>query len=90
MYLNAKVFVQTTLKITSYKMKKIGKIGQGFVGAAVREGLKNFYDLITFDLNGDCKYAKYDDRLGKSHCSVPGRMRISVMVDTVFQGTFQH
>lgn len=35
-------------------MKKIGIIGQGFVGTAVREGLKNFYDLVTFDLNGQC------------------------------------
>jgi nucleotide sugar dehydrogenase len=30
-------------------MKKIGIIGQGFVGTAIREGLKNFYDIQTYD-----------------------------------------
>ena len=35
-------------------MKKIGIIGQGFVGNSVREGLNNFFETITFDINGDC------------------------------------
>ena len=35
-------------------MKKIGIIGQGFVGTAVREGFKNFCEIVTFDLNGQC------------------------------------
>ena len=30
---------------------KIGIIGQGFVGSAIREGLNNFYDVLTFDLD---------------------------------------
>ena len=30
---------------------KIGIIGQGFVGTAVREGFKNFFDVETFDIN---------------------------------------
>lgn len=30
---------------------KIGIIGQGFVGSAIREGLKNFYKVNTYDLN---------------------------------------
>ena len=30
---------------------KIGIIGQGFVGTAVYEGLKNFFDIETFDIN---------------------------------------
>ena len=30
---------------------KIGIIGQGFVGTAIREGLKKFYDLRVYDLN---------------------------------------
>ncbi len=30
-------------------MKKIGIIGQGFVGTAIREGLKTFYDIETYD-----------------------------------------
>ena len=30
---------------------KIGIIGQGFVGSAIREGLKNFYNVKTYDLD---------------------------------------
>ena len=30
---------------------KIGIIGQGFVGTAVREGVKNFFNIETFDIN---------------------------------------
>ena len=30
---------------------KIGIIGQGFVGTAVKEGLKQFYEIDTFDLD---------------------------------------
>ena len=30
---------------------KIGIIGQGFVGSAIREGLKNYYEILTFDLD---------------------------------------
>jgi len=32
-------------------MQKIGIIGQGFVGAAVREGMKNHYDIKCFDID---------------------------------------
>ncbi len=35
-------------------MKQIGIIGQGFVGTAVKEGFKNFCEVLTFDLNGQC------------------------------------
>ncbi len=35
-------------------MEKIGIIGQGFVGTAVKEGMKNYYDVRTFDVNGNC------------------------------------
>ena len=30
-------------------MSKIGVIGQGFVGSAVREGMKNYFTVITYD-----------------------------------------
>ena len=30
---------------------KIGIIGQGFVGSAIREGLKSFYKVSTYDLD---------------------------------------
>ena len=32
----------------------LGVIGQGFVGGAVNEGMKNFFNMVTFDLNGNC------------------------------------
>ena len=37
-------------------MKKdtIGIIGQGFVGSAVYEGLKEHYHIQTYDINGEC------------------------------------
>ena len=30
-------------------MERIGIIGQGFVGSAVREGMKSFFDIVAFD-----------------------------------------
>jgi UDP-glucose 6-dehydrogenase len=33
---------------------KLGIIGQGFVGGAVYQGMKNFFDVVTFDINGNC------------------------------------
>lgn len=30
-------------------MKTIGIIGQGFVGSAVREGMKNYFDVVVYD-----------------------------------------
>jgi len=29
----------------------VGVIGQGFVGSAIREGLKNFYPVMTYDID---------------------------------------
>jgi UDPglucose 6-dehydrogenase len=37
-------------------MKKIGIIGQGFVGTAVREGMKNHYEVLCYDKDGS-KYS---------------------------------
>ena len=31
------------------KIKNLGIVGQGFVGSAVREGMKNYYDVHTYD-----------------------------------------
>jgi len=36
------------------KIEKIGIIGQGFVGTAVREGLQNYFTVLTHDKNGKC------------------------------------
>lgn len=33
---------------------KLGVIGQGFVGGSVYEGMKNYFETFTFDLNGNC------------------------------------
>lgn len=33
---------------------KIGIIGQGFVGNAVYQGMKSYFDISTFDINGNC------------------------------------
>ena len=32
---------------------KIGIVGQGFVGSAIREGLKNFYEVLTYDIDSE-------------------------------------
>tara|TARA_A100001515_G_scaffold51808_1_gene40857 strand:- start:41 stop:895 length:855 start_codon:yes stop_codon:yes gene_type:complete len=32
-------------------MTTIGIVGQGFVGTAIREGLSNFYDILTYDID---------------------------------------
>jgi|TARA_B100000700_G_scaffold331302_1_gene462989 UDPglucose 6-dehydrogenase len=32
-------------------MDKIGIVGQGFVGTAVKEGLQKYFNILTFDLN---------------------------------------
>ena len=31
------------------EIKRIGIVGQGFVGSAVREGLKPYFDIVTYD-----------------------------------------
>ena len=33
-------------------MKKIGIVGQGFVGNAIYQKFKNYYDIKTFDIKG--------------------------------------
>ena len=35
-------------------MKRIGIVGQGYVGTAVREVFSKYYETNTFDLNGNC------------------------------------
>ena len=45
---------------------KIGIIGQGFVGTAVREGLKNFFNIETFDINKESTCASIEEVCNKS------------------------
>jgi UDPglucose 6-dehydrogenase len=59
-------------------MEKIGVIGQGFVGSAVREGMKNYYDVRTFDLNGNCNELSLDElinQVNETFLCVPTPMR---------------
>lgn len=46
-------------------MEKIGIIGQGFVGNAVREGMKKYFDVRTFDINGNCNESSLKELLEK-------------------------
>ena len=40
---------------------KIGIIGQGFVGSAIREGLKDYYDVLTYDIDKSKCNSKHVD-----------------------------
>ena len=45
---------------------KIGIVGQGFVGTAVREGLKDYHKVNTFDLVQECTCDSLDSLMDKS------------------------
>lgn len=40
---------------------KIGIIGQGFVGSAIKAGLENFYDILTYDLEPSKCNSSHED-----------------------------
>jgi len=44
---------------------KLGVIGQGFVGGAVYQGMKNYFDVSTFDINGNCTESSLFDLIEK-------------------------
>jgi UDPglucose 6-dehydrogenase len=46
---------------------KIGIIGQGFVGTAVKEGLKNFFNIETYDIAKKSTCSSLDKLLKKSN-----------------------
>ena len=48
-------------------MYKIGIVGQGFVGKALKSGFDKHYDTNTFDLNGDCSCGSLDELVEKSN-----------------------
>lgn len=61
-------------------MEKIGVIGQGFVGTAVKEGMKNYYDVRTFDINGNCNEPSLDkliSQVNETFLCVPTPMKKS-------------
>ena len=64
---------------------KIGIIGQGFVGSAVREGLKSYYDCFTYDLDPDKCRNTHDEVVNNTDIifvCVPTPMRKSGECDT--------
>ena len=45
---------------------KIGIVGQGYVGSAVKEVFSKHYETNTFDLNGNCTCTNIEDLVDKS------------------------
>ena len=45
---------------------KIGIVGQGFVGTAVREGLKQYFQIETYDITKQCTCKSLDEIVEKS------------------------
>ncbi len=66
-------------------IKKVGIIGQGFVGSAIREGLDNFYDVLTFDIDPKKSRNTHKEVVNNSDIvfvCVPTPMRKSGKCDT--------
>mgnify|MGYP003116088929 CR=1 FL=1 len=64
---------------------KIGIIGQGFVGSAIREGLKNFYEILTYDIDSNKCLNTHREVCTQSDIifvCVPTPMRLSGECDT--------
>tara|TARA_R100001079_G_scaffold32621_1_gene16600 strand:+ start:1752 stop:2585 length:834 start_codon:yes stop_codon:yes gene_type:complete len=45
---------------------RVGIVGQGYVGSAVREVFSKHYEINTFDLNGKCNCTDIEDLVNKS------------------------
>tara|TARA_Y100000590_G_scaffold456933_1_gene608514 strand:- start:763 stop:1611 length:849 start_codon:yes stop_codon:yes gene_type:complete len=66
-------------------MKRIGIVGQGYVGTAVREVFSKHYETNTFDLNGDCTCRDMEELIDTSDVifvCVPTPMRKDGSCDT--------
>jgi len=48
------------------RIMKIGIVGQGYVGTAVKEVFSKHYETNTFDLNGKCNCTDIEDLVDKS------------------------
>jgi len=63
----------------------VGVIGQGFVGSAIREGLKNYYEVLTFDIDASKCNSTHRDVCTKSDIifiCIPTPMKKSGECDT--------
>ena len=61
-------------------MNRIGIIGQGFVGSAIREGLRNFYKVRTYDIDEEKCNSTHQEVCYKSDIifvCIPTPMRMS-------------
>ena len=64
---------------------KLGIVGQGFVGTAVREVMSNYYECNTFDIKQDCNCDTLRELVTKSDIifvCVPTPMRKDGSCDT--------
>ena len=64
---------------------RIGIVGQGFVGSAIREGLKNFYDVSTYDIDPSKCNSTHEDVCDNSEIifvCIPTPMRKDGSCDT--------
>ena len=64
---------------------KLGIIGQGFVGSAIKQGLKNYYKTYTYDLDEEKCNSTHQEVCYKSDIifvCVPTPMRKSGECDT--------
>jgi len=64
---------------------KIGIVGQGYVGTAVKTVFEKHYDTNTFDLNGNCNCGSLDELVEKSNIifvCVPTPMKKDGSCDT--------
>ncbi len=75
-------------------MKAIGIIGQGFVGTAIREGLKNKFEIETYDKFKDSTCSSIEELMSKVQMffvCLPTPMRkdgscdLSIIRDTIFE-----
>ena len=63
----------------------VGVVGQGFVGSAIREGLKNFYEVLTYDLDETKCNSTHEDLCREADIifvCLPTPMRVSGECDT--------
>ena len=63
----------------------VGIIGQGFVGSAIREGLKNFHEVLTYDIDENKCSHTYDQVCRHSEIifvCLPTPMRMNGSCDT--------
>ena len=63
----------------------VGVVGQGFVGSAIREGLKNFYEVLTYDLDETKCNSTHEELCREADIifvCLPTPMRVSGECDT--------